>query len=112
VHRLRPVPERITVRSVLYDRQRGLCAMCAIARFDWVQTFGTPCPPHLLGACEHLDHDHDTGLVRGLLCITCNTRWEPIGARHAFAVSETYRRYPPAEGFGFRWPAAGHDYSV
>jgi Recombination endonuclease VII len=38
--------------------QGGGCAICSAA------------PPD--GQPLHVDHDHDTGLVRGLLCFTCN----------------------------------------
>lgn len=37
------------------DRQSGLCCICA-------RPFGRGC----------IDHDHDTGRVRGILCHTCN----------------------------------------
>jgi hypothetical protein len=36
-------------------QQRGLCAVCKIKK------------------AEHIDHDHVTNKVRGLLCFTCNT---------------------------------------
>lgn len=46
-----------------YDRmtqeRNGLCDIC-----------GRPPRAKKL----HVDHDHDTGKVRGLLCFTCNTR--------------------------------------
>lgn len=38
----------------LFAQQRGLCAICHT------------------DPAEHVDHDHDTGAVRGLLCNTCN----------------------------------------
>ncbi len=42
--------------------QGGRCALCGI------DTPGVP------GAHFQVDHDHETGEVRGLLCIICNTR--------------------------------------
>jgi len=38
----------------LMDEQCGLCAIC-----------GTPDP-------THIDHDHETMVVRGVLCLACN----------------------------------------
>jgi hypothetical protein len=38
------------------ERQAGLCAICL----------------KTLGAKPHVDHDHETGEVRGVLCFNCN----------------------------------------
>lgn len=42
----------------LFNEQGGVCRICGAA----------PKPKRHL----HVDHDHDTGLVRGLLCVNCN----------------------------------------
>jgi hypothetical protein len=43
----------------MFDRQDGKCAICGTTEPGGKGTF-------------HTDHDHDTGVVRGLLCQTCN----------------------------------------
>jgi len=43
----------------LWNVQDGLCAIC----FEPLEKFGAP----------HLDHNHISGFIRGLLCFTCNT---------------------------------------
>jgi hypothetical protein len=53
--------------------QGGVCAVCA-----------KPAP-------EHVDHDHKTGLVRGMLCFNCN---QALGnVRDSFAVLERLQEY-------------------
>ena len=53
----------------LHTEQRGKCAIC-----------GTPKSVEEL----HLDHDHETGKLRGLLCKNCNLRMLP-----------RYEKFPP-----------------
>lgn len=43
----------------IWDRQDGACAICGV-KFKSIDH------------CK-IDHDHSTGLVRGLLCGSCNT---------------------------------------
>ena len=64
----------------LYRIQRGRCAMCGA----W--------PP------DRLDHDHQTLLIRGLLCGVCNDRAEGGGNR-----AVRYRASPPAAPYGWRY---------
>jgi hypothetical protein len=42
----------------LFERQHGLCAVCAVALARDKTT--------------HIDHNHQTNRVRGLLCSSCN----------------------------------------
>ena len=44
-------------------KQGGGCAICGATTDD----IGHPTQRHL-----HVDHDHETGLVRGILCFNCN----------------------------------------
>lgn len=46
------------VKKRLYDRQGGICPLCETKMHN------------LTDAC--LDHDHDSGLIRGVLCRNCN----------------------------------------
>jgi hypothetical protein len=45
--------------DVLVARQKGLCAICGTDK---------PCGRGVW----HIDHNHETGIVRGALCLTCN----------------------------------------
>lgn len=49
--------------EAMYERQCGRCALCGVDS----PTFGPG------GSRLHVDHDHATGAVRGLLCGACNT---------------------------------------
>lgn len=61
----------------VYEFQGGVCAIC-----------GSPPGERKL----HLDHDHDTFLVRGLLCPSCNGFFR----RHRPEAVAAYLANPPA----------------
>ena len=74
------VPPHLSATGALRRWQAGACAMCS-ARPD----------------CRLLvDHCHRTGLVRGLLCTSCNTA-EGLQSAPAFVA---YRERPPAVMLG------------
>lgn len=97
--------------------QRGLVVPAARAAGWWVGGFDAYCPrcatidplealrDHQDGHCAIcertgrplvVDHDHETGLVRGLLCARCNAD-EGV---HDFPWLRAYRAHPPAAALG------------
>lgn len=79
---------RAEKRAALLERQGGRCAICGAA------------------GPSHADHDHATGLLRGMLCPGCNWR-EGRHASALFAVDDpavaVYLATPPAAGLGWMW---------
>jgi hypothetical protein len=75
---------RAEKRARLYQLQDGKCAICG----------------------EHaelllVDHDHATGLIRGLLCWPCNNREGRLSGN--YLDIEAYRANPPAAGLAWMW---------
>lgn len=50
---------RIDEYRALYDSQEGKCACCGQHESEFKRNL-------------HVDHDHETGKIRGLLCTQCN----------------------------------------
>ena len=81
-----PPPGEVVTLDDLRAWQFGRCALCG-----------------LLAELE-TDHDHDTGLVRGFLCASCNVLDGKPGRRPE--VVRLYRDRPPAAITGARIPYA------
>ena len=47
----------------MYDEQGGKCALCRKNLY---------LPNRILKTNIHVDHNHETGIVRGMLCMNCN----------------------------------------
>jgi Recombination endonuclease VII len=97
-----PHARRQTARKILLAAQGGVCAMCSISYYNWRARGTGPCP--ILGPPEHLDHDHHTGLIRGLLCIRCNISREPGGALLRSDTWRVYTNHSPAAELECDWP--------
>jgi hypothetical protein len=81
--RLRRYGLTVEEYKVLLAAQEGICAICGG-------------PPTGMGKSYHVDHDHETGVVRGLLCSNCNTALGLLGDDPArLAVAINYLRDPP-----------------
>ena len=52
--------------NLMLTEQKGKCACCGIHQNELTMSFA-------------VDHDHDTGLIRGLLCGNCNTAIGKLG---------------------------------
>jgi hypothetical protein len=54
--------------DAMYERQDGRCGICGDRKYSWQPGLGVKGrSPFLV-----VDHDHETGRVRGLLCTRCN----------------------------------------
>jgi hypothetical protein len=59
--------------NMLFEKQKGLCALCS--KPETVRRNSKSVGPERLA----VDHCHDTGRIRGLLCFKCNTAVGSIG---------------------------------
>lgn len=84
-------------RLAVYATQHARCAVCLSLWLPNRVCRSYPPAPWLL----ELDHDHGTGLIRGLLCGSCNCR-EGLPGYAEQPVFAAYRVRPPAQGAG--WP--------
>lgn len=67
----------------LYEAQQGRCGVCSKDMPAWPSTR------------THVDHDHESGKVRGLLCSSCN-RYEGWVRRYGTRLQQ-YLADPPAQ---------------
>lgn len=91
--------------SLMWPRYLGGDTSVSRIRARLVAAFGETCA--ICGrAAQYVDHDHDSGLVRGMLCEFCNVsvEWCPHLSGCAFA---DYLASPPALSLAIRYPNRG-----
>lgn len=90
-----PPPESIA-NALLRRIQSGSCFVCQ-CRSEFAL-------PRESGLVE--DHDHETGMVRSLLCSSCNAS-EGAGVN---SIWLTYRQFAPANGWYYRYFGRGQQW--
>jgi len=63
--------------ELLYERTMGKCEACGLQWDEEVHRYR-----------HHVDHDHTTGLIRGILCHSCN-----VGIGHAGESFDRLRQW-------------------
>jgi len=69
----------------LIKRQNGCCAICGRHHTKCPKGKGKPNKIRL-----YIDHDHSTGVVRGLLCHNCNARLDHLATPELLIKSAEY----------------------
>ncbi|MET9263691.1 endonuclease domain-containing protein [Amycolatopsis sp. NPDC004079] len=71
-----------------------------------LEAFGPMCAICVVNEAAVVDHDHETGLCRGLLCYSCN-KWVDLCPHPCRCPYADYLTDPPARLLGIRYPNRG-----
>ena len=83
----------------LFEACNGACLVCGIREEELAERFLLPEVPHS-DTMLHIDHDHRTGKVRGLLCVTCNFTLEAYSLGHPVYSPVGHKpHFPPGPKF-------------
>lgn len=73
--------------SRMFDEQGGACAICGVTEASHDHPRRNALSEHYW---LHIDHDHETGEVRGLLCYRCNNGIGLLGSPRSLRRAAEY----------------------
>jgi hypothetical protein len=85
----------------------GARSAVAAIRARLIASYGPQCAACGARFGAFVDHDHDTDLVRGLLCIWCNSHVDTCPHLPTRCLYAAYLARPPAAGLALRYPNRG-----
>lgn len=101
-----PPASRCVAGSVRWPGWETRSSQVGRLRISLAERFGRICQGCGIAYASCIDHDHVTGIVRGLLCGFCNT-WIDMACLHVDRCPwAIYLNEPPAEHLGLQHPKA------
>ena len=91
--------------QALLERQQGKCFICGVSHAELAEKSRDLAPVH---RTLHIDHCHQTGMIRGLLCMGCNAQ---VGDLENYGFKPKPGPTPLLDGSGDELPFTDEDFT-